>query len=76
MFELLGMVFGNSARVADQVLAKALNGKRKGRSARFQVRLVDNYFHTCALIGDSPRTAQASWMRLTSKVGRKPETTI
>jgi putative restriction endonuclease len=52
LFEFLGMVIGNSARDAGQVLAKALaDGKRKGRSARFQVRVVDDYFHTCALTG-------------------------
>jgi putative restriction endonuclease len=52
LFEFLGMVIGGSTRDADQVLAKALaDGKRKGRSARFQVRVVDDYFHTCALTG-------------------------
>jgi putative restriction endonuclease len=52
LFEFLGMVIGGSTRDANQVLAKALvDGKRKGRSARFQVRVVDDYFHTCALTG-------------------------
>lgn len=52
LFEFLGMVIGGSTRNANQVLAKALaDGKRKGRSARFQVRVVDDYFHTCALTG-------------------------
>jgi putative restriction endonuclease len=52
LFEFLGMVIGNATRDANQVLAKALaDGKRKGRSARFQVRVVDDYFHTCALTG-------------------------
>lgn len=52
MFEFLGMAVGGSSRNANQILAKALaDGKRKGRSARFQVRIVDDYFHTCALTG-------------------------
>ncbi len=61
LFEFLGMVIGNSARDANRVLAKALvNGKRKGRSARFQVRVVDDYFHTCALTGYRCFTADGS----------------
>ena len=55
LFECLGIV-GSSAKGAmrnvNKVLAKALaEGKRKGRSARFQVRVVDDYHHTCALTG-------------------------
>ncbi len=52
LFEFLGLTATRSARDANTVLAKALaDGKRKGRSARFQVRVVDDYFHTCALTG-------------------------
>lgn len=52
MFEFLGMATGGPARDANQVLSKAMaDGKRKGRGARFQVRVVDDYFHTCALTG-------------------------
>lgn len=52
LFEFLGLTTTRSARDANAVLAKALaDGKRKGRSARFQVRVVDDYFHTCALTG-------------------------
>jgi putative restriction endonuclease len=52
LFEFLGMAMGTTTRDANRVLAKALaDGKRKGRSARFQVRVVDDYFHTCALTG-------------------------
>jgi putative restriction endonuclease len=55
LFECLGIA-GASARAATRdakrLLAKALaDGKRKGRSARFQVRVVDDYYHTCALTG-------------------------
>lgn len=55
LFECLGIA-GSTTRLfsrdADSVLAKALvDGKRKGRSARFQVRVVDDYRHTCALTG-------------------------
>lgn len=55
LFECLGIA-GASARVssrdANSMLAKALaDGKRKGRSTRFQVRVVDDYHHTCALTG-------------------------
>ncbi len=53
LFECLGIAAVSSrvsSRDADSVLAKALaDGKRKGRSARFQVRVVDDYHHTCAL---------------------------
>ncbi|MCU0792481.1 MAG: HNH endonuclease [Opitutaceae bacterium] len=52
LFEFLGMVVGGTSGEANHVLTKALaDGKRKGRSARFQVRVVDDYFHTCALTG-------------------------
>ena len=52
LFELLGLVSTIAAHNPDKVLAKALaDGKRKGRGARFQVRVVDDYFHTCALTG-------------------------
>jgi putative restriction endonuclease len=52
LFEFLGIEMGRSARNADDVLARALAaGRRKGRSARFQVRVVDDYHHTCALTG-------------------------
>jgi putative restriction endonuclease len=52
LFEFLGLELGRAARKADDVLAQALAaGRRKGRSARFQVRVVDDYFHTCALTG-------------------------
>jgi putative restriction endonuclease len=61
LFEFLGVVIGSSARDMSQVLAKALvDGKRKGRSARFQVRVVDDYFHTCALTGYRCFTAAGS----------------
>jgi putative restriction endonuclease len=52
LFELLGLVSTIRTHNPDKVLAKALaDGKRKGRSARFQIRVVDDYFHTCALTG-------------------------
>lgn len=52
LFEFLGLAPGRATKTANQVLAKALaDGKRNGRSARFQVRVVDDYFHTCALTG-------------------------
>ena len=52
LFEFLSLALGRATRTADQVLAQALAaGRRKGRSARFQVRVVDDYFHTCALTG-------------------------
>ena len=53
--ECLGIVGATdrlSARKIKSVLQKALaDGKRKGRSARFQVGVVDDYHHTCALTG-------------------------
>jgi putative restriction endonuclease len=51
--ELLGIASERSGGTnAERVLAKALaDGRRKGRSARFQVRVVDDYHHTCALTG-------------------------
>ncbi len=52
LFEFIGLALGHATRTADKALAQALAaGKRKGRSARFQVRVVDDYFHTCALTG-------------------------
>lgn len=52
LFEFLGLEMGRRGRAADEVLARALAaGRRKGRSARFQVRVVDDYQHTCALTG-------------------------
>ena len=55
LFECLGIAGASaraSSREVNSVLAKALaDGKRKGRSARFQVRVVDDYLHTCALTG-------------------------
>ena len=61
LFEFLGLVSAGTAREAKGVLAKALeDGKRKGRSARFQVRVVDDYFHTCALTGYRCFTAGGS----------------
>lgn len=52
LFEFLGLALGRATKTADKVLAQALAaGRRKGRSARFQVRVVDDYFHTCALTG-------------------------
>lgn len=52
LFEFFGLALGRATKTADQVLAQALAaGRRKGRSARFQVRVVDDYFHTCALTG-------------------------
>jgi putative restriction endonuclease len=64
LFECLG-ISGSSARLSTQdangVLAKALaDGKRKGRGARFQVRVVDDYHHTCALMGYRCFTADGS----------------
>ena len=52
-YELLGIEGERAGPAnADRVLAKALaDGRRKGRSARFQVRVVDDYHHTCALTG-------------------------
>jgi len=52
-YELLGIEGERSGPAsAERVLAKALaDGRRKGRSARFQVRVVDDYHHTCALTG-------------------------
>jgi putative restriction endonuclease len=52
LFEFLEIAASPMTREASTVLAKAVaDGKRKGRSARFQVRVVDDYFHTCALTG-------------------------
>lgn len=52
LFEFLGLALGHATKTADQALAQALAaGRRKGRGARFQVRVVDDYFHTCALTG-------------------------
>lgn len=52
LFEFLEIAALPLVREASVVLAKAVaDGKRKGRSARFQVRVVDDYFHTCALTG-------------------------
>lgn len=52
LFEFLGIAVSTSTQSADKILAKALaDGKRKGRSAKFQVRVVDDYCHTCALTG-------------------------
>jgi putative restriction endonuclease len=52
-FECFG--FGGSAiapTVAEGLVAEGLNAaKRKGRSAKFQVRIVDDYRHVCALTG-------------------------
>jgi putative restriction endonuclease len=52
-YELLGIEGERAGPAnAERVLAKALaDGRRKGRSARFQVRVVDDYHHTCALTG-------------------------
>jgi putative restriction endonuclease len=54
LFELLG-IQGARARLidaADQLAAKAIaEGKKIGRSARFQIRIVEDYRHTCALTG-------------------------
>lgn len=52
-YEVLGIASEQSGGTnAERVLAKALaDGRRKGRSARFQVRVVDDYHHTCALTG-------------------------
>jgi putative restriction endonuclease len=50
--EFLGIEAGPLAPGTDYILAQALAvGRRKGRSARFQVRVVDDYRHTCALTG-------------------------
>lgn len=47
-----GQKTGSTNKAADRELSRALAaGKRRGRSARFQVRVVDDYFHTCALTG-------------------------
>jgi putative restriction endonuclease len=52
-FETLGIQGGADAQsAAERVRAVALDAaKRKGRSAKFQVRIVDDYRHTCALTG-------------------------
>jgi len=62
LFETLG-IEGRAlgADAAGKVLAKAMaNARRKGRSARFQVRVVDDYRHTCALTGYRCFTADGS----------------
>ena len=52
LFEFLEIAASPLIHEASTVLAKAVaDGKRKGRSARFKVRVVDDYFHTCALTG-------------------------
>ncbi len=52
-FESLGIQGGNvGAKAADRVLADAMEAaKRKGRSARFAVRVATEYRYTCALTG-------------------------
>lgn len=52
-FETLGIEGGPAGQgAANGVRAAALAAaKRKGRSAKFQVRIVDDYRHTCALTG-------------------------
>lgn len=61
LFEFLGLTASPLAPTANTILAKAItDGKRKGRSARFQVRVVDDYFHTCALTGYRCFTANGS----------------
>lgn len=52
-FETRGIETGFAGQgAADQVREAALEAeKRKGRSAKFQVRIVDDYRHTCALTG-------------------------
>ena len=52
LFAFLGIEMGRMASKASEVLEKALaDGRRKGRGARFQVRVVEDYYHTCALTG-------------------------
>jgi putative restriction endonuclease len=53
LFETLGIKGPSAGRTgAERMLATALEAaKRKGRSAKFQVRVVDDYRHTCALTG-------------------------
>jgi putative restriction endonuclease len=52
-FETLGIEGGLGGHAAaERVREAALEvAKRKGRSAKFQVRIVDDYRHTCALTG-------------------------
>jgi len=61
-YELLGIASERSGGAnAERMLAKALaDGRRKGRSARFQVRVVDDYHHTCALTGYRCFTAEGA----------------
>jgi putative restriction endonuclease len=52
-FEMLGIEGGATGQnTAERIRSAALDAaKRKGRSAKFQVRIVDDYRHTCALTG-------------------------
>ncbi len=52
-FESFGMSPPNAGpAVGEQLVAEGLEAaKRKGRSARFQIRIVDDYRHVCALTG-------------------------
>ncbi len=52
LFECLGLEIGRSRTTVNETVEAAIAaGRRKGRSARFQVRVVDDYHHTCALTG-------------------------
>ncbi|MBA4137720.1 MAG: hypothetical protein C0518_10425 [Opitutus sp.] len=53
LLEAMGLSESHSAaEQTDQVIASVReNAKRKGRSARFQIGVVDGYYHTCALTG-------------------------
>ena len=72
LFECLGIAGASaraSSREVNSVLAKALaDGKRKGRSARFQVRVVETTSTRARspATGVSPQTARASWTPRTS----------
>ncbi len=60
LFETLGLKqSATGAGAAEWALGEAsANARRKGRSAWFQVRIVDDYRHTCALTGYQCFTAE------------------
>lgn len=61
-FESLGIQSGNVGKqAAERVLSKAVEAaKRKGRSARFSVRVVAEYRYTCALTGYKCTTTEGT----------------
>lgn len=61
-FESLGIHAGNGgAKAAERVLAGAVEAaKRKGRSARFSVRVAAEYRYTCALTGYRCTTSEGT----------------